>query len=675
MSEEKKQKKIRKFGIKAKLLAFLIPIVAVAFFALIMIAYSQSKVTIAEKTEHLMKAEGESAAQQIKAWERKNIATLDTAVETMQYLKMDEDQVIAYEGKYLGTYDDFPNGIYISDEKGKILDASGWEPDGDARETTWYQEGQKNTSGFKFGEPYLDALTNEYIVTASCNIENLDGRSAVAAADVSLSILSEVVSAMEIDSEGEAFIIDKNNGIILAHKDLSLVGELASENSDSFYKNIYEDILADNFLKNTYNSANGPYMVSIQNIDETSWYIVTRALEKNIYQDLRQLQMTLYGVGIITLLIICVCMTYLINRITKPIQTMTKTIEMITAGDFTTDVQVSGNDEVTIMARNMQAFLHTMRKVLGSVLGISETIDNQAKNSNHVAGELYDSANGQAEAMGQMLQTLEELVKSITVIAENATTLASVVAETNTSGEQALENIGTTIEVAADGKSSMESVTGSMGDVKDGMTVLGRSISDVGTAAVKIDEITTTIRGIAEETNLLALNASIEAARAGEAGKGFAVVATQIKKLAETSAAAADEISELINSVTGMISETVERSEHSMMQINESADSVYAAADQFNRIYESIEKTNDIVQGMIQQIRNVNDVAANMAAITEEQSASAEEIEATAVSIQQLADTVSENSAGVKNDAKELDITADTLKKHMSRFVIERGTK
>lgn len=667
--DRKTTKVKRKFGVQAKLLTFMLPIVAVAFVAIIMIAYVRSKATIAEKTESLLQAEGAKSAQQIATWEEKNVAALNTAIQTMQHLDMNDKEILEYEELFLGTYEDFPNGIYITDEKGAVLDASGWEPEGDATDSVWYREGSTHKT-FAFGEPYMDTFTNEFIVTASCWVDDLNGRGAVAAADVSLAILTEVISNMEVVGNGDAFIMDATNGTILASKNSELVSLTAEETGDSFYQNIYQDIMTGELSKTSYASSEGSYMVSIENIEGTNWYVISRGLEQIIYQDLTVLQMTLLGVGAMMILVICIIMTLLIRRITKPIQNLTETIVAVTDGDFTTDIEVTGNDEVTIMAGNMKQFLAVMRDILGSIVHISEKIDNQAKTSNVVSGTLYNSANGQAEAMGQMLETLEELVKSITVIAENATTLAQVVSETNVSGEQALDNIGTTISAASEGKASMESVTESMSEVKDGMEVLGRSIGDVGTAAVKIDEITTTIRGIAEETNLLALNASIEAARAGEAGKGFAVVATQIKKLAETSADAADEISSLIDSVTQLIGETVNQSEQSMTQINTSAQSVFTAADQFNRIYESIEQTNDIVQGMIGKIRDVNDVASNMAAITEEQSASAEEIEATAVNIQQLADTVSENSADVKEDSKELESTATTLKEHISKFVI-----
>ena len=651
-----------RFGVKAKLMSFILPVVAIAFLILSMVAFFVSKASIREKTESLMDAEGTASVNQIAGWQSDNLTTLDTALDSMVYLKMDDEEILNYEAQFLGTYEDFPNGVYLSYDDGKVLDASGWEPEGKATETTWYQEGLGHDK-FAFGDPYVDALTGSYIVTASRYVEKLNGKGAVVAADVSLDILSEVVSGMEVAGDGDAFIMDAAGGTVLAHKDADLVGKKAEECGDTLYEEIFTDISAGNVTKNIYTSNQGTYMVNIQNINGTNWYLVARGLEKNIFADIIRLQMILTVVGVVTLLVIGIVMVAVIRRITNPIQKLTGTIVAVTEGDFTTDIEVKGNDEVTVMAGNMKEVLAGMRQILSSIITISNKIDDQAKASNQVSSDLHDSAVGQADAMEQMRTTLEELVKSINVIAENATTLAQVVADTNEAGSEALQNIENTISEASEGKNGMTSVTKSMDDVKGSMQVLGKSIGDVGAAAVKINEITGTIRGIADETNLLALNASIEAARAGEAGKGFAVVATQIKNLAENSGEAADEISSLIDSVTSLIKETVN-------QINESATAVFAAAEQFNNIYESIEQTNRIVQGMIEKVHEVNDVASNMAAITEEQSASAEEIEATAVSIQELADIVSENSADVQKDSKELENTAGTLKEHISRFTI-----
>ncbi len=659
----------KKIGIKARLLSVLLPIVALGLGIIIILAYQSSKASIKEKTEELLEADATAGVNQITAWMEKNIATLDTAVETIEYLHMSGDEILNYEGKYLGTYEDFPNGIYIATEDAVTYDASGWDAGSTPWEKSWYQEGI-NHETFAFGEPYIDELTGEYVVTASRWMDNVAGKSGVAAADVSLSILSDVVGQMVVAGDGEAFILDGSTGTILAHQDNTLVGTTADACEDSFYAAIYEDI-QNGKLQKSYQTQKGICMVDVQPIDGTSWYLISKGLEKNIYRDLHTLQAGLIGLGVLVLISITALILVLVNRVTRPIGKLTDAIVTITEGDFTTNIDITGNDEITVMAASMHRFLEVMRQTLGTIVNISDNLETKAKDSTVLSGQLHESADGQSQAMGQMNETLDELVKSIAVIAENATTLAQVVAQTNDEGSKVLEDIEDTMKRAENGKTSMDSVNDSMEHVEEGMRSLEESITSVEKAAEKISEITSTIRGIADETNLLALNASIEAARAGEAGKGFAVVATQIKSLAETSANAADEITELIQYVTGLMGETVSRSAESMDKITESATLIGVASEQFDEIFESIVNMEKMVNEMIGEIRAMNDVSTNMAAITEEQSASAEEIEATAVHIRGLADSVAENSADVKSDAESLASASETLKDKISGFTIQ----
>ena len=657
-------------GIRNKLLISILPITVVSFIVVIVVSYLSSKSSLEEKTVGLLQAEASSSANSIEAWARENLGVLDTAVSTMTNLKMDKEDILNYESTYLETYEDFPNGIYIVMDDGAVYDATGWSPEGDPREAEYYIEG-KDKDSMTFGSPYIDNLTGDFVVTASGYSAGLNGKGGVVCADISLSILREVISEMVVVGDGDAFIIDGDSSTILAHTDTELLGANAAEIGDSLYTTVYDKIQSGNFASESITGDEGDYLVSIDNISGTNWYVVVRALERNVYEDVSRLGFILGTLGVFVVAIITLIMISIISRITKPIVALTDTIIAVTDGDFTANVNVKGNDEVTVMARNMSKFMDVMRGTLGSIRSISDKIDGQAQGSKQISGELHDSANGQADAMQQLRENLEELVESIGVIAENATTLAIVVSETSESGEQAVENIEGTMKEADAGRTSMISVTQSMEEMKEGMDVLEQSITNVGDAAVKIDEITSTIRNIADETNLLALNASIEAARAGEAGRGFAVVATQIKNLAETSGAAADEISELIDSVTSLIKGTVERSHESVEQINTSASMVDEASAQFNTIFESIEKTNEIIHGIINRIREANDVASNMAAITQEQSASAEEIEATAVNIQELANIVSDNSANVESDSNDLAGTAANLKERISGFTIE----
>lgn len=659
-----------KVGIRTKLLVFILPIVAVAFVILTIFAYSSSKNSIQRKTSVLLRKEAESSANQILAWKEDNLATLNTALETMENLHMTSEEILDYESFFLGTHKDFPDGIYIIQTDGTLIDASGWEPEEDIRENDYYQEGLNNTGTLAFGEPYLDAFSNGYVVTAARYMENIAGKPAVCCVDVSLEIFTEIVVDMEVEGNGDAFIMDVSTGTILAHRNAEYVGQIASDMTDSFYGKVHELSESGEGVTTSVNSKDGVYMVGIQPISGTGWVIVTRGLEKNIYSDLTRLAAILIGIAVVILLLITVILIRLVNKITNPIKQLTDSIVAVTNGDFTADIAVKGNDEVTVMAGSTKSFIEYMRKALSSIAEVSVNIDKQARGSTEIAGTLHESASGQSDAMTQLRQNLDELIGSISVIAENATKLATVVADTSDAGERALDNIQGTMREANSGRQNMDSVTASMSEMQEDMRNLEKSITNVGEAAVKINEITATIREIAEETNLLSLNASIEAARAGEVGRGFAVVATEIKKLAETSASAADEISTLISSVNHLISETVEQSHHSMGQISSGVDKVYAASDQFNSIYDSIANTNDIIHEIINQIRDANDVAANMAAVTEEQSASADVIGNTALSVQELADIVTGNSADVEHDSENLTNMADSLKEQISAFKI-----
>lgn len=660
----------KKFGIQAKLMAFILPIVALAFIAVIVIAYNSSKNSIEAKTQKVLEKEAATSANSIEAWANNNLGILSTAKKTMVDLKMDKEELLNYESFFLNTYDDFPNGIYIITTDGEVVDASGWEPDTDPREKLYYKEGLNCTDGMQFVDAYIDDLTNEAVVTAAGYSDTVNGKGGVFAADISLSILSEEIEKMDVDGSGDAFIVDTNTGMILASEDSELLGKTVEETGDSFYNDAFDFVKQDDDAYSIISSDNGAYMVCYENVEGTDWVVVVRALEKNIYKDIRALGIVLALLGVAVVIIISGLLVVSIRQITKPISKLTDTIAAVTDGDFTTEVVVTGNDEITVMANSMKHFMEVMRETLGTIMHISDNIDVQAVNSYDIAGNLHASASGQADAMSQMRQNLEELVESIGVIAENATTLALVVSDTNEAGEEAMSNIKETMSEADNGRSSMKQVTGSMDEMKNSMDKLETSIKDVGEAAEKIDNITSTIREIADETNLLALNASIEAARAGEAGRGFSVVATQIKNLAETSGNAADEISKLISDVTGMINSTVDQSQHSVDQIRISSEMVDKASEQFDNIFNSIEHTNEIIKTMIDKVREANDVASNMAAITEEQSASAEEIEATAENVQDLANKVTENSAGVENDSDELAKTANVLKDKISSFTI-----
>ena len=119
--------KKKRGSIKSKLLALFLPLVAFSFVLILMIVYIQSQKIIQNKTDNLMQAESSVSINQILSWEASNLTVLDTAVDSILHLNMSDEQILTYEMQFLNTYEDFPNGMYIGYDDGKVLDASRWK--------------------------------------------------------------------------------------------------------------------------------------------------------------------------------------------------------------------------------------------------------------------------------------------------------------------------------------------------------------------------------------------------------------------------------------------------------------------------------------------------------------------------------------------------------------------
>lgn len=169
----------------------------------------------------------------------------------------------------------------------------------------------------------------------------------------------------------------------------------------------------------------------------------------------------------------------------------------------------------------------------------------------------------------------------------------------------------TTVEVSEKGKADMESVGNALHNIEISIHNLEEAVDKVGTASGEIVDIIKLIGDIAEETNLLSLNASIEAARAGEAGRGFAVVASQIGVLAKNSADSVAHITSLINEINGLVDDAVKQAGSSASDIESSADLIHTAVDTFDQIFQNIQETSHLIEGVVEKINQVDQVATN----------------------------------------------------------------
>lgn len=659
----------RTSSITLKLIGTIIPIIIIAVVIILAWTYSKSEEIISDNAEQLLIASTKEQSAKVESWAKENLSVFKTVKKTLESSHFTKKEELNYLANFLDAYESFPLGIYVGSKDGQFLDASGWTPDANyvVTETDWYKEGIKHNE-VTYGAAYIDNNTGEYIFSATALLDDKSGKDRVMAADVSLAAASEIVTSSNAMEHSKSLLVEKSSNTILAadNKDWHAT-TLESSNSDSLLAGIANKINSDS----TKTELIDGYMVSFQPVEGTDWVLISYIERATVLERLTQLKSYIMILAGIAILILIIVTARVIQFITKPIKSLTNTIISMTQGDFTADVKVKGNDEIALMSKSVKEFIEVMRGTIKNVVTISEQLNEQSSNSTKVSDSLRSSAITQSDSMNNLNTTVDELGRAVEEIAQNASSLAIVVSETGEDGTKVNQKMQETVSVTEQGRLDMNHVGKAMETIQTSINALEEAINKVGSSTKEITNIVALIGDIAEETNLLSLNASIEAARAGEAGKGFSVVASEIGKLASTSGSAVQNISSLINEVSSLINNTVVQTNISVENIKESSVLINTACTTFDTIYNTINETNNIVKDMITKVHKVDDVAASVAAITEEQAASANEIMTTSNIMLEQAANITNNSESVAQDAQQLYSSSEQLSSEVSIFKVE----
>lgn len=661
-----KQEKI--ISIRTKLLGIILPVVIVIVVVLVGISYVISRTTIEEASENLLNTSVENQVSEIEAWLEKNQSAFGAAKQAIETMELSDAQLQQLLDGYYGYNDNYPQGLYVADADGKMMTAAGSEKsEGDPRQTVWYQEGITRIN-MGFTSAYTNA-DGEAVISACGILNDHSGKLKVISADLSLQRVSIIVSSLVSMEQAQAFLVDSTDLSILAHRDSSLLSAKLDESSEAFFQDVAQKLKEDDLSTVQIDG----YMAAFEEVAGTDWILVSYIPAKVIYRDVDNIRTAMIMIGVISVLLLAVLIERVVYIVIRPVKGLTKAIMSMTDGDFTVRIQTRSRDEIGVMGRCMEKYAATMRSMIASIHGVSGKLQTQADSSNDVSGQMYDASRLQSASMRELNETVEQLSISVNEIAQNATTLALVVADTRENSTQVNHKMQETVEVSQKGKADMQNVSSAMQDINESVRKLQEAIDKVGHASEEITNITNVIGNIADETNLLSLNASIEAARAGEAGRGFAVVATQIGQLAQTSADSVHNIEKLISEINGLVRDAVAQADDSAKSITNSSTLVNGALQTFDQIFENIDNVNGLVQEMINQVEQVDGVASNVAAISQEQAASSEEILASSDTMVEQANHITGNSESVANGAKELTDSAMELAHQVEIFKIEEG--
>ncbi|MBO1518178.1 methyl-accepting chemotaxis protein [Oceanisphaera pacifica] len=626
---------MNKLKLKHKILLSFIVALTITVAALSAISFYNLKSQLYKDYTTLVAELSEREGEKIKRWLDVRHRLLAAAGQQFDKAPLPSLQQTYSAGNFAISYFGSKEGVMHDSDPS--VDRTGYDP----RTRPWYKAAIAE-KGAIMTAPYEDAAGLGTVVSLAAPV-NINGRfSGVIGGDVAIKTLIEDVNAIKLPAKGYAMMLSKD-GTVIAYKDETLLLKPASQ--------IDKDITVSNQSKWEQSTKLSPIefqgqdkLVYSQSVPGTDWQLLMMLDKAALEAPLTPMLLQQLGIATAVIVVASIFISLLVQWLLTPLLWVSKALEQIAdgRGDLTRRIEIQSQDEVGTLATNFNRFVASQAELIGQI--------------RHQAVQLGTNAEQATERANQTVSELTRQQQEVTMVATAVTEMSSATQEIANNAEQTATAAQQSSTSTAHGKQQVNKTRDSILSLSEEMVNAASVMQRLDNHARDISGVLSTIQDIAEQTNLLALNAAIEAARAGEQGRGFAVVADEVRVLSQRTHASTQEIQVTITTLQQATTEAVELMGTSRNLAELSVEDAEAAAAALTEITTAVSL--------------ISDMASQIATAAEEQSQVTGEITQNTTTIKDVADELADDAEQSLAQSKDLSKQAGELNGLVSSFTL-----
>jgi methyl-accepting chemotaxis protein len=487
-------------------------------------------------------------------------------------------------------------------------------------------------------DPLISKVTgNQIIIIATPTYK--DGASSptgLVLVAVTLDYLQELVKGMQLSGHGYG-LIQNSDMITIAHPNDEYLGnKTIVDTGDDRLKELFRRMSQGEKGHGTYTYQGVEKILAFAPVELTGWSVAQTADMADIMSPLGAIRNASFTVTLIAMIIMLGVALLIANFISKPIINLSKIAEAVARGDLTQKVDAGRNskDEIGTLTAAFEKMVDNLKAMIGDIRKSSDRLTSHGQ-------ELASSSEEVSATVEEVASTTNEVAAISAQGAENAQAAALESEQVRQVAEEGNRAVKETVEKINSIASSTENVS--------------NAIQKLGEQSNKIGEIINTITDIADQTNLLALNAAIEAARAGEHGRGFAVVAEEVRKLAEQSAGAANEITGLIKEIQDGVGGAINAMEQGTREVSEGVQVASNAGASLQQIIKAVEKNTAMIQDIAAGAKQANEGTQQLTTAGEQIASTVQQVSSSAQELANIAAELQNTVAKFRVDESEVD--------------------